>query len=256
MVERLQADASTPLPLEQHLQKVETALAEAMENPGSAPSSSGAAAGGAAAGAAASGGGEDPMTDALITTPVTGAGSMFISVYDQMNSSNGNPLAGGSKNTNNSHFIGGSGYSEQRKPTPTPLIPMTYAEKKMAVKRTGRAAVKSAQGGVRSSSSRGASVFASERLALASMSLTGGSLTDKKKTPMKGAKVNLAVAQAMGFGSLVQELNVTLREMQGLNRYDKDPKRLELDLREGKASAEAVVQNSPQIAAKLLRPHQ
>ncbi len=238
-MEKLESGASTPLPLEQHLEKVETAIAAAMDDP------KGPAA------AAAGGKGEDAFIDAILTSPIQSA-SMFVSVADQLGGSD-NPLMGGKKRNKQSHFLGESGYSGQ-KPTPTPLIPLSYAEKKQAAKRANRAAAQVNKKGP--GAARGTSVFASERLALASMSLTGDSMTGQKRRPMKGAKVDIAMAQAMGLTGLVKELNFTLKTMKGVNRYDGNSgaHRLQQDLREGKASAENLVQNNPVMATKVLAP--
>ncbi len=238
-MEKLESDASTPLPLEQHLEKVETAIAAAMDDP---------------KGSVAAGGKEDGFTDAVLTSPIQSA-SIFVSIADQM-SGGGDPLLGSKKGHKQSHFLGGSAYSQQDKPTPTPLIPMSYAEKKQAAKRANRAAAQANKKGP-GAKGRGVSVFASERLALASMSLTGESMTGQKKRPMKGAKVDIAMAQAMGLTGLVKELNVTLNTMKGVNRYDGNSgtHRLRQDLREGKKSAETLVQNNPTMAAKALKPH-
>ncbi len=232
-MEKLQADASSPMSLEGHLQKVTSAISEGMQG------------GGAKGGGAAPGGGEDAFIDAMITTPVTGAGSMFISVYDQMNGGQ-TPLSA-RQNGQKSSFLG-SGYTGQ-KATPTPLVPMSYGQKRAAHKRANKLAGQAAKKD--GAAARGSSVFASERIALASMSLTGSSMAGGAARPIKGAQIDLNAAAAMGFGGLVQELNVTLRKMQGVNRYDNDPRRLQSDLRLGKESAEMAVKNSPSMAKGL-----
>jgi hypothetical protein len=212
------------MPLEQHLQDVTAAIAAATEKEVVEK-------GGAAPAAASASSKEDPLVDAIITSPIKVA-SMFMALRDG--------LAGGTTPAPvaKSQFMLGGG-QEAAKPAPIPLVPRSYSEKKDDLSRARKASGKKKPGD--------GNITVSERATLAGNSLTGTVTSDKKTVAIKGANVAQAARQ-MGLGGLVDELNLTLQQLQGDNRYEKNTKRLEEDARKGSAPAKKLkAQRAPEM---------
>ncbi len=184
----------------------------------------------------------DPLVDALVPTSPVKALSMFTSFLDGWSSGkNGNSPH--QNKTASSHFAGGGG---PQRPTPTPLVPETYGQKV----RSARNAAAFSTGRRAGATVRAGSIFVKDRLdrlATTSQSLTGGSSTDDKKTPIKGAKVAQAAVEKLS--KLTRNINAALHAMEGKNRYDGNEARLEEDAKRQKPLAKATIKASPATMA-------
>lgn len=211
MVERLQVDST--LNLEQHRKEVSQALAAASDS---------------AAEKARPDTSENPFLNETITAALGGkAFSIFMVAQDEMRNTPGNSL-----------FVGGAAAAGKVTRRPTPIMPLSYSDKKMAARR--EQAMPAARKG---------DIVAHSRIA--GMSLTGRSTTDKKQVPIKGVlNITPGMAAGLGVSWLLDELRITDRAMQ--NPYDRAPKRLLQELEQGIDRAEEHVRRTPQLASTFL----
>lgn len=236
MVEKLQQGSE--MDLESHLQDLNGALAVQGDNDNSDGGSGSAK--------------DDPMVDAIITAPLAGV-SMFVAFLDGM--------AGGNRDTRiqsgqGSHFVNivgterGPNAARQR-PTPTPLVPLTYGEKKQQAARASKMDPTKAL--------RDGNLFTGVRIAGMSVADRGDSTDasrkgkpgdkkdNKRKHSLKGVKVTPDMARSLGLASeILAEIAATMLNMEGQNRYNSS-KRLLNDLRKGSQSAKKAVEKKPQL---------
>lgn len=203
MIERLQQDSDKSL--EQHQQDVLVALDTTAKE--------------------ASGGQPEPAVDNhFVSKTMTSAvgGSIFVTSA-----------------ANNSIFIGGRGGKAAY--TRTPLVPMSYAEKKEV-----------ATSALKNQGKSGNDIFA--RSQIAGQSLTGGGTSSGgKNTPARGFSVTAKTAKTL---QAAQDL---LKEMAVVNKtlnkpYDNAPKRLANDLLKGKNNATATARNINPQALPVFGP--
>lgn len=235
-MEKLQQD-SAKISLQDHKQELIGAL-EAEKNNG-AP--------------AAPGGSDDFGTLASEAALNATGGSTFsvaVSVADDLASTSKQNNAGGSmfidmKNKKQgSMFVGGGvKVNSDKASRVTPLVPLSYSDKKAALK--NKPASQRTRDDI------------SARARVSSMSLTGSSLIGGGSRPIRGAAVNASDAKAIKVKEILDELAVTNRNI--ANPYE-NTKRLVQDYEKGVDVAENTMQRTapekiknaaPKVAAQM-----
>jgi len=214
-MEKLQQDST--IPLADHQQKVLGALAETAKTP-------------QAPGVAAD---NNPLSPAKPTAAAIG-GSLFSATMQTHaeQTAAGKHNASSARTKQNSLFLGGgSGKALAVAGKRVALVPMSYAEKKMAAKDD-----------------------LSARSRISGMSLTGTTSSGGKAVPIKGAAVTPAMSKTLGMGWLLQELSIVTSALQ--NPYKSGTKRLMTDLSKGLETAESFVRYNPVMAHSMPKPAQ
>ncbi len=242
-MEKLQ-NGST-MSLEQHASDVAGAIAAAVADPGAPQNFSGGANLSVDAGLVAGGTAMAGIAFGSESMFLGGLASGFVSGYDGYSDNKGSS----SNNKNKKHdtqsiFVGGKGPTNQV--AKTSIMPLTYTQR-VAL---GRDAKKLGGKGPQA----GGTVFAGslmEAAATTSQSVTGSCTSSNSRMPPKGAKMDLAAAQAAGLTEFVAEWNLTMSKING-DRYGNNGALLEKELLEGKSSAKAAAKENPKTAMRAV----
>jgi hypothetical protein len=182
------------------------------------------------------------LTEAMLSAVASPAVSIAIAVADDLASTNkksSNIFTNTKSKHQNSLFVGGGGgATEAKSHRTTPLVPMSYSDKKVAMKNAP------------SKRDRDGDIFARTRVS--SMSLTGATILGGKSTAIKGVSTKASDAKAIKIKELQAELAVVNRVMD--KPYEGGNKRLESDLKKGVDSAEVTVQRSAPEKVKSVIP--
>jgi hypothetical protein len=219
-IEKLQQDSEKSL--EQHKQDIIGALAEEKDALAEAPDN-------------------NPLATEVLSKAM--GGSVFAAaaaVHNDLSSSkpaNSIFVGGMSKKNQGSIFVGGGSAGNNKAAHARPIVPMSYSEKKSALKNST------------AKPARDADIFARSRLS--GMSLTGSSTAGGKVAPVKGLTASAAAAKMIRIAELKQELAVVNNALE--NPYDAGTKRLAGDFSRGGAKAKTFVQQNPE-AARVVTP--
>jgi hypothetical protein len=220
MAERLQQDSE--MPLEKHKETMVGMLADTIEK--------------ATGEKINHANGENP-----VLSEMGGFASSFMSSTGS-NDSNGIFL-NMKKASPNSMFFGHGGAGGKAGHRRESMVPMGYAEKKAQNKMISKNNKRALAG----KKNTGGDVFANSQIA--SLSLTGGSATGGKPTPIKG--VSLEMARMVGAGWMLDELDFTNKVIK--DPYEAAPKRLLADLNSGQDGASKFLQQKPEVAIEMAR---